>query len=122
VEDIDACIRTLLESEADMVITVKAAERNPYFNMVVLDKAGYAGLVLPTGQDIGRRQAAPPVYEMTTVAYAARTEFVLRAGAMFQGKVKAVLVPRERGLDIDTELDLQFAEFLLSRQRQTSGR
>jgi N-acylneuraminate cytidylyltransferase len=114
VEDIDACIKMLLTGDTDIVITVRPAERNPYFNMVMLDEAGYAQLVIPPNRTIHRRQAAPPVYDMATVAYAARPEFVLNANSMFEGKVKAVIVPAERALDIDTELDLKFAEFLLS--------
>ena len=119
VEDVDACIWTLLESDADLVITVKPAERNPYYNMVVLDGAGYARIVIPSDQTVHQRQAAPLVYDMTTVAYAARPEFVLSADSMFEGKVKAVVVPTERALDIDTELDFKFAEFLLSGHRRT---
>lgn len=115
VEDVDACIRTLLESDADLVITVKPAERNPYFNMIVMDEAGYAQLVIPPNETIHQRQAAPLVYDMTTVAYAARPEFLLNANSMFEGKVKAVVVPTERALDIDTELDFKFAEFLLGQ-------
>ena len=115
VEDVDACIQTLVESDADLVITVRPAERSPYFNMVTLDNAGYARLVVPPDGPVHRRQDAPPVYDMTTVAYAARPQFVLQAGSMFEGRLKAVLVPAERALDIDTELDFQFAEFLLAR-------
>jgi len=55
------------------------------------------------------------VYDVTTVAYAARPDFVLGAKSIFDGKVKAVVVPAERALDIDTEIDFQFAEFLLSK-------
>ena len=115
VEDVEACIETLLDSDADLVITVKPAERNPYFNMVVLDEAGYARLVGQIKGTIHQRQAAPAVYDMTTVAYAARPEFVLNARSMFEGKVKAVVVPAGRALDIDTELDFKFAEFLLTQ-------
>ena len=114
VEDVDACIQTLLDSDADLVITVKPAERNPHYNMVMLDGAGYARLVIPPEQTIHQRQATPAVYDMTTVAYAARPEFVLNANSMFGGRVKAVIVPAERAVDIDTELDFKFAEFLLS--------
>jgi CMP-N-acetylneuraminic acid synthetase len=117
VEDVDACIEALLASDADIVITVKPAERNPYFNMVVLNQAGYAQLLIPPDRTVQRRQTAPAVYDMTTVAYAARPEFVLMASSIFEGQVKAILVPTERALDIDVELDLQFAEFLL---RQSS--
>lgn len=113
-DDVDSCIRTLLKSDADLVITVKHAQRNPYFNMVVVDDEGYARLAMPSNQSFFRRQAAPPIFDMTTVAYAARPEFVLNANSMFEGKVKAVVVPAERALDIDTELDLRMAEFFLS--------
>jgi N-acylneuraminate cytidylyltransferase len=115
VEDVDACVSALLESDADLVITVKRAERNPHFNMVVLDEAGNARLVIPPAKTIMQRQAAPQVYDMTTVAYAAHADFVLSADSIFAGKVKAVTVPPERALDIDTELDLAIAECLLTQ-------
>ena len=115
VEDVDACIRALLESDADMVITVKPAERSPYFNMVALDREGYARLAISPERAVNRRQDAPVMYDMTTVAYATRPAFVLNAGSIFEGKVKAVVVPAERALDIDTELDFKFAEFLLGQ-------
>lgn len=119
VEDIEACILALRESDADIVVTVSPAERNPYFNMVTLDDAHNAGLVISSDRRFYRRQDAPTVYDMTTVAYAARKEFVMRARSVFDGRVKAVIVPKERALDIDTELDLAFAEFLMSRPEKT---
>ena len=115
VENVDACIRMLLESDADIVITVKPAERNPYFNMVRLEEGDDARLVMSPERPVHRRQDAPPVYDVTTVAYAARPLFVLNATSMFEGKVKAVVVPAEGALDIDTEMDFKFAEFMLGR-------
>lgn len=116
VTDLDACVQTLLDGDCDIVITVRPAERNPYFNMVVLDDSQCARLVIPGSSPIYRRQDAPVVYDMTTVAYAARPEFVLKSNSIFEGRVKAVVVPPERALDIDTELDFRFAEYML---RQT---
>lgn len=113
VEDVDACIRTLLVGDADIVITVKPAERSPYFNMVTLDASGFARLVVPSEQTTIRRQDAPVTFDVTTVAYAARPSFVLSSASMFQGRVQAVVVPVERAIDIDTELDFRVAEFLL---------
>ncbi len=115
VEDVEACIRLLLESDADAVITVTPARRSPYFNMVVLAD-GYATLVNPPpAGDMHRRQDAPAVFDITTVAYAARRDYVLKASSLLEGKVKAVIVPERRALDIDTETDLRFAEFLLGQ-------
>ena len=113
VEDVDACIQKLLDSDADVVITVRPAERSPYFNMVRLDGEGYARLVIPPEEAIYHRQVCPPVFDVTTIAFAARPEFVLKSCSLYEGKVRAVMVPPERALDIDSELDLKFAEFCL---------
>jgi len=114
VDDVEACVAALLEKDADACITVTPAHRNPYFNMVTLTD-GWARLVVQPASAVFRRQDAPAVFDMTTVAYAARSEFVLRAQRFWEGRVCAVVVPAERALDIDTELDFQFAEFLLHR-------
>ena len=113
-EDIDNAIQTFLASDADIVITVKKASRHPSFNIITLDEQNCAKLVLPLDKQIIRRQDAPPVYDMTTVAYIANPKFIMESKAVFDGKVKAVLVPEERALDIDTELDFKFAEFLIN--------
>ncbi len=118
VEDLDACIEILLAGDdTDIVITVREAERSPYFNMVTLTDDGSARLVIEPEGEVHRRQDAPVVYDMTTVAYAARPAFILSAGNIFDGRVKAVEVPKERALDIDTELDFLFAEFLIGQKR-----
>lgn len=114
IEDVEVCINKLVESEADIVITVKPAARNPYYNMVALDADGFARLILPADQLYFGRQSAPLVYDMTTVAYAAWSDYVLSASSIFDGKVKVVVVPPERALDIDTELDFDIAECLLN--------
>lgn len=121
VEDIDLCIQALMGGDADVVITVKDAEHNPYYNMVQLGTDGFASQVIQSSQTLYRRGAYPTVYDMTTVAYAARPEFVLNSVNPFSGKVKAVKVPAERALDIDTELDMKFAEFLVAQQATSGG-
>ena len=115
VEDVDICISTFLKSDADVVLTVKSTSRHPSFNMVSLDENMYARILMPSEEIVHRRQDAPKVYDMTTVAYVTRPDFILSADTLFQGKVKAVIIPEGRALDIDTEMDFAFAEFLLNR-------
>ena len=67
-----------------------------------------------------RRQDAPPLFDITTVAYAARARYVLEATKLLDGKVCAAIVPDDRAVDIDTELDFAFAEFLLTRKQNTN--
>ncbi len=114
--DIEACINKLLKTNADVVLSVTDAHRNPYFNMVTLDKKGNARLAIPAKTALARRQDAPKVYDVTTLVYAARRSYVLRAKSIMQGKVKAIVVPKERSVDIDTLLDFEIAEFLMKRR------
>jgi N-acylneuraminate cytidylyltransferase len=111
VADVESCINTLRsDPKADVVITVKEADRSPYFNMVSLDADGYADLVIKPAGKISRRQDVPPVYDVTTVAYAARPRFVLSADRLFDGNIRVVNVPADRALDIDTPYDFMLAQ------------
>ncbi len=116
VDDLDACINEALKGNADVVITACPSSRNPYFNMVRLDEKGYARLLIDADTQYQRRQDSPPVHNITTVAYAANPTYVLSASHLFQGRVKAVLVPQVRALDIDSDLDLLVAECLFSHR------
>jgi N,N'-diacetyl-8-epilegionaminate cytidylyltransferase len=111
--DVDACIEKLLTTDADLVITITDSHHNPYFNMVVLDERADAHLVIQPVNGVTRRQDAPTTYDMTTVAYAVRRDFIFQSSSLFDGRVQAVHVPLERAIDIDTEFDFRLAEFYL---------
>ncbi len=115
-QDIEKCINEYEGKEVDVVITVSEAHRNPYFNMVTVDNQGSAELVISPKTKIFRRQDAPNIYDVTTVCYVARPQFVQRYAGIFEGKVRSVFIPPERALDIDTELDFKFAEYLVAEK------
>jgi CMP-N-acetylneuraminic acid synthetase len=111
--DIERCLDDFARGGADVVVTVSAAHRSPYFNMVKRNYDGSVGLVIPPAGNVSRRQDAPPVFDMATVAYVASPEFVLTRNALFEGRVRAVEVPPERAIDIDTLLDFRISECLM---------
>ncbi|MBI9081303.1 MAG: acylneuraminate cytidylyltransferase family protein [Pseudodesulfovibrio sp.] len=115
-EDIKSCVNLYLEGDCDMVVTTRAAERHPSFNMVKLDSEGYASVAMPLDSPVTRRQDAPVVYDMTTVAYVTSPEFIMNNDGVFSGRVKAVEIPPERAVDIDTQFDFDFAQFIMERQ------
>jgi len=112
--DIENCLDAYEKGDVDVVITVTDAHRSPYFNMVKANPDGTVGLVIPPQSSIARRQDAPVVFDMATVAYVARPEFVMTHNAVFEGRVRHVHIPAERAIDIDTLLDFRTAEFLMS--------
>ena len=109
--DVNCCLEALLSNKADIVISVREAERNPYFNMVRRDVNGVVHLAVDG--KFHRRQDAPELFDITTVAYVARADFVMSATRIFDGLVRAVVIPRERALDIDTRFDMMIAEALI---------
>ncbi len=111
-QDIENCLDAL-DADADVVITVTPAARSPYFNMVSTDATGLAHVVLGSAE-FKRRQDVPPVYDITTVAYVARPDFILSQERLFAGRVRPVVVPKERALDIDDEYDFKVAQALLN--------
>jgi CMP-N-acetylneuraminic acid synthetase len=110
-KDVENCLNALQEG-IDMVITMTPSQRSPWFNMVTADSDGRVGLVAGDG-DIKRRQDSQACFDMTTVAYVSRPEFILKASSMWDGSVVGVEVPRERSIDIDNDLDFAIARFLM---------
>lgn len=109
--DVTACLNAL-DKETDVVITVTPASRSPYFNMVSRGNDGRCRILSPSS-GFSRRQDVPQAYDITTVAYAVKPEFILKHNSLFDGDVKSVVVPKERAVDIDDYWDYKFAEVLL---------
>ena len=115
-DDIRACISTYNEGGADVVLAVTEAHRNPWFNMVTTESDGTVRLVNEFSGFINRRQDAPSVRDITTVAYVANPHFILENNRIFDGIVKSISVPVERAIDIDTPYDFAIAEFLMNQR------
>lgn len=115
-ENISQCINIMIESAADVVVTAYAPDRNPYFNMVEVDMEGYARVSKSLKTPITRRQDAPNVYGLSPAVYAIRRDALWKYEHWAHSKMKLCLLPRERAVDIDTELDFRFVEFLMGTQ------
>lgn len=117
VVDLNNCLDEYEKRDkVDAIITVTDAARSPYFNMVKKNSNGTVGLVVSPSTRFTRRQDVPTVYDMATVAYVLRPEFVMTNQSIFDGKVRAVHVPMERAIDIDNLNDFKLAEFYLSQK------
>lgn len=118
-DDVQQCISALV-NDTDAVVTMTPAQRSPWFNMVKADDNGYLSILVDGSKNIIRRQDAALAYDLTTVAYVLRPEFVISHDSLWQGRVRGVVIPQERALDIDTEFDFKIAEYLM-RERLTGN-
>lgn len=120
-DDIGAAIAMLRNNPCDAVISIIPAARNPYFNMVRQSGDGFVDIAVRTDGEVVNRQSAPPLFDITTVVYALRPQYILSAKGLMEGRVKGLVVPKERAVDIDDEIDFRFAEFLLRHSPELLG-
>lgn len=111
--DVVNCLDSL-KAHVDAVVTMTPSQRSPWFNMVNRIDSHYLKLV-NENLIISRRQDSPKCYDLTTVAYVSRPDFVLRASSIWDGRVVGVEIPRERAIDIDDVIDFEVATMLASR-------
>jgi CMP-N-acetylneuraminic acid synthetase len=100
----------LVETKADNVFSVAEAHRNPYFNMVEAGDDGIATLSKKGGYVT--RQSAPKVYDMNASIYVWWKDVLKNEKKIFLKKSHIFVMPKERSIDIDDDLDFTIAEFL----------
>lgn len=118
-EDIGNAVGFALENpDADVIITAYPSERNPYFNMMEIKENGFAQLVKATAIPIVRRQDAPKVLSLTPAVYMVKKNALYDFDHWSKARCKLFEIPREHAIDIDTEIDFSFVEFLLNEQKK----
>jgi CMP-N,N'-diacetyllegionaminic acid synthase len=115
VEDIRGALALLDQSGAPNVVSGHACDDNPYYTVVELSEAGDIALCKTPPQPIFRRQDAPPCYVLNGAVYVWRRAALFNGGnSSRQQGTRLYVMPRERGLDIDSEIQFRFISFLLS--------
>ena len=114
--DIDSSIDLFFAERPDMVMSCCIARKNPYFNLVEPDETGALRVSKPLVLNVVARQQAPLVYEHAASTYVLSPEYLRRAGGLFEGRVIPFVMPPERCLDIDSELDFRIVEHLLKER------
>jgi len=100
-----------VKSDSNNLYSVNIARKNPYFNMVELDDKGYSHLCKKS--KVVRRQDAAKVYEMNASIYIYNRDFLMRTNTLHSNKTIIYEMPDEASIDIDSEVDFQYVEFLL---------
>lgn len=115
-EDILEVIRILEEKQVSNVITAAPARRSPYFNLVEVDRQGVVHVSKTLPGSIFRRQDSPQCYDMNASIYAWQRSALLNFDTVFLKDTILYVMPPERSIDIDEELDFEIVEFLLRRR------
>jgi CMP-N,N'-diacetyllegionaminic acid synthase len=112
--DIDACIEPVRSGAARSAMTITAVDHHPGKTVVVTND-----MVEPFTNDAdmeARRQSMREVYRQNGAVYAVGVDDFLNEDRFYLRPCRGIIVPRERSIDIDDEIDLALAELMLQRR------
>lgn len=113
-EDVDEAVKLCIRAGAPACVSVAPVDKSPAWTYR-LDAAGRMAALLPEWAAASRRQDLPAVYAPNGAVYVATREWIMAEDSFFGAETVAYVMPRERSVDIDCELDLAVAETLLHR-------
>lgn len=113
-EDVKACMDKYKQNIYDMVVSVKEATTNPYYNCFVSKEDGCLKPLLET--KIVRRQDAPKAYEYNGAVYVINTEVLKEKPLSDFPRIGFVEMDELHSIDLDTMLDWKIAELLVKEK------
>ena len=115
-DDVRAAL-ALYSLDIDMVVTVKEAASNPYYNCYETDNDGFLHISKGDG-GYTRRQDAPKVWEYNGAVYVINVESLRRMPLSAFTRRRMSVMPAERSVDLDTPVDWLIAEKLIENSQQ----
>jgi N-acylneuraminate cytidylyltransferase len=112
-EDFDNLI-SIYNADLDMVVSVKNVKENPYFTLFEEDQLGF--LEKSKKGNFQRRQDCPQVFAYNGSMYLMNVATLKKRTISEFQKIKKIVMPDERSIDIDTMADWILAEFYLDKQ------
>ena len=113
-EDIRTALDFYEKQQPDMVVTVKHAASNPYYNAFESSADGSLRISKGDGR-VTRRQDAPEVWEFDGAIYVINVESLRKYPSLARmPRILPVISTDKYNIDIDTEVDFRFAELLLT--------
>ena len=115
-DDVRAAM-ALYSPDIDMVVTVKEAASNPYYNCYETDNDGFLHISKGDG-GYTRRQDAPKVWEYNGAVYVINVESLRQMPLSAFTRRRMSVMPAERSVDLDTPIDWLIAEKLIENSKQ----
>lgn len=110
-DDIDKAIDIFLNSECESVISVYEMEPSPYWSFKIENK--YLKLLFNKKYLFKRSQDLLKIYALNGAIEISTLKVIKKYKSFFSSKILPYIMPKERSIDIDYEIDFKLAEFIL---------
>lgn len=114
VEDIDRAVEGFVKAKYDSIVSVCEVEHPPHWMYTLAGNR--LKPVIKDQENVTQRQDAPKVYRLNGAVYVTSREIIMKENRLLGRNTRAHIMPLERSIDIDTELDFKLAD-LLMRER-----
>lgn len=118
--DIDRAFSVFYEKGADSVVSVCECEHSPLLANTLPEDLGMYHFIDDTR--LGRRQDLERYYRLNGAIYISKVQVLMKTRTFYGRRSYAYVMEQSRSVDIDTELDLLSAEFLMRRRMQGDRR
>lgn len=112
-EDIIGGYQLFQSKSANYVVGVCKMDHSPLWSNKLPDDLSMEHFISTEVKD-RPRQELPDYYRINGALYIARTDALDHISNMYDKGCYAYIMPQERSIDIDTELDFKMAEFLMT--------
>lgn len=110
--DIDAALHHMINQNAPACVSVCACEHPPQWAYTLSQTGALQSLF--TGTNIERRQDIAPAYRLNGAVYIAKSSWLKQHKTFVTSDTTAYVMPQNRSVDIDTNDDFLYAQFLLT--------
>jgi len=115
--DIKKILNMLVSNKnLDGVITITPSRKNPYFNMVELNKNNFLKISKKLKKWPVGRQYAPKVFDQVANLYCFRSKFLRSNNHIYNGKIKGYCVPAYKSYDLDNIDDLDILDNIFKKK------
>lgn len=119
--DIDACLELCHTRNANFCVSVTASSKNPEW-MFYFNHLEQLSPIIAADNRKTRRQDLKKAFVLNGAVYVAKIQSLIKTKTFLNDETLGYEMPAERSLDIDSELDLLFADFLLKQRKPNQSR
>lgn len=116
-EDIDKALKKHIETDADSVVSVVKTDHLHPIRAKKIENGVLCDYCLEEKEGV-RRQDLPPAYFRDGAFYSVKRDVMMKEHRLYGKVTRPYIMPPERSIDINSELDFKLAEMLMNEERK----